>query len=148
MDILNRINKLLQPVKQAVNRTPLRHLLMADFAKVSFTDPQNGNQVNFSCEYLRDGNVVYLILPANDERFRNFARGIPVRIQTGKIPANGWAEVMNDSREFFDLLSKNPERLAEFKESIGLEEELGILNLDQLKALLAENQLIRVKISR
>ena len=148
MDILDRINKILQPLKQAIKRNPLRHLFVTDFANISYTDPQSGNQITFSSEYIRDGNLVYLIFLTNDERWKNLAKGLPVNIQTKNIANKGWAQELTDHEEFVEILSKKPDELAEIKQRYGLGEELGILNLAQLREFLSENKLIRIMISR
>ncbi len=148
MDILDRINKILQPVKQAIKQNPLRHLFATDFANVSYTDPQSGNQITFSSEYIREGNLVYLIFLTNDERWKNLAKGLPVNMQTQGTANKGWAEELTDYEEFLDILSGNPDALKEIKQRYGLGEELSILNLEQFKEFFSDKKLIRIKISR
>jgi hypothetical protein len=61
MSLLERLNKLLEPVKRAVKAGPLGDLLVFDSVLVSYTEPQSGLLKTCSTEYIRGEAVMYLI---------------------------------------------------------------------------------------
>jgi len=141
MSFLDKLNQLLK-------QSPFRSLLIANPAHVSFTEPQSGNEISAALEYIRLETVVYLLLPANDNRWKNLAKGLPVNIQADGIDYKGWAEDLTGYAEFLQILAKNPAKQAEIKQQYGLNEVPGILSINQLEEFLKDYKLIRVKISR
>jgi hypothetical protein len=147
MSLLERLNKLLEPVKRAVKAGPLGDLLVFDSVLVSYTEPQSGLSKTCSTGYIRDETVVYLIFNKNDSRWKNLAKGIPVKILIDGKNFMGWAEDLTGYEEFVQVLSKNPEKLEEIGRRYNLA-DLGILEVEKIKPFLQDNKLIRVKISR
>ena len=105
MSLLERLNKLLEPLKRTMKAGPLGDLLVFDSVMVSYTEPQSGLSKTCSTGYIRDETVVYLIFSKNDPRWKNLAKGIPVKIMVGGKNFMGWAEDLTGCEEFVQVLS-------------------------------------------
>jgi hypothetical protein len=149
MSFLDNLNKLANPFKEFLLKSPIHSLLSDSSAVVSFTNQQSGEKVSTAADYIRYEDVVYLIFEVDNTHWKNLENGAPVDLLLGGIQTRGWAEDLTGYEEFFKILSKNPAKQTQLIQRYDLlKEEKDLYNLNNLQDFLNENKIIRVKISR
>lgn len=149
MSFLDDLDRLANPLKKLVLTGPAHAWLSDKSTVVTFMCHQTGNKLSIAADYIREGDVVYLMVDMRENCWKNLETGSTVQLRLEGSQYSGWAEGLTGYEEFFRILSQNSakqEELIERYEEVDATDDL--YNLEKLQSFLTDYKLIRVKISR
>ncbi|MDK2982021.1 MAG: hypothetical protein PWQ55_2368 [Chloroflexota bacterium] len=149
MSFLDDLNRLIDPLKKIVLTGPAHELFSEKSAMVTFMCQQTGNQLSITADYVRENQIVYLMIDPQETCWKNLETGANVKLWLEGKEISGWAEGLKGYDEFLRILSNNEAKKQELRRRYAnLESDQDLQDIQKLQPFLDATKLIRVKLTR
>lgn len=96
---MNLLNAIGNPTMKLLLRSPLHGLVSNSFMLVTFTGRRSGRVYTIPVNYVRDGDVVFVVSYRHRTWWRNLRRGAPVTVRVKGEDLTGVGEAIADDNE-------------------------------------------------
>ena len=148
MSLFDKLNHMAKSFRHLALNSPVNALFKQNAAVVSYTEKRTGEKITAMVDYVRDQAVFYLFFDIKDDKWKNLVKGSPICLMIEDIKYSGWAEDLTGYDEFFEILSRNPDKRSDLETVYGSLGDENKSDSPGFRNIIAKNKLIRVKLSR